>query len=211
VDAALGRLDEYDWLILTSANGVDAVADRMRHLRLDARALAPARIAAIGPATAERLRRLFIEPDLVPGEFVAEALAQALGGTGLAGKRCLLLRSDIARRTLPEMLAEAGARCDDIAAYRTGRPNALPDDVNRAMQSGAIHWATFTSASTFANFVTLLGDRAASILPTLKLASIGPIASRAIRAAGYEPTVEARTYTVEGLAAAIAECAAGPT
>ena len=148
---------------------------------------------------------MFVEPDLVPEEFVAEALADALGTTDLAGKSCLLFRSDIARETLPEMLAAAGASCDDIPVYRTTKPDALPDHVLREVQSGAIHWATFTSSSTFANFVTLLGDQAASVLPSLKLASIGPITSRTIRAAGYQPAVEARTYTVEGLADAIAE------
>ncbi|HUU85155.1 MAG TPA: uroporphyrinogen-III synthase [Phycisphaerae bacterium] len=205
MDDALGRLPDYHWLILTSANGADALADRMRHLGLDARALAAVRIAAIGPATADRLRTLFVEPDLVPDEFVAESLAQALGTTDLTGKRCLLLRSDIARKTLPEMLDAAGARCDDIPAYRTTIPDKLPDEIIRDLAAGAIQWATFTSSSTFANFVTLLGDRAPTVLPTLKLASIGPITSGTIRSAGYEPTVEAQTYTVEGLADAIAE------
>ena len=209
VDDALNRLGDYDWVILTSANGVDAMADRMQHLGLDARALAAVRIAAVGSVTADRLERLFITADLVPEVFVAEALAEAMGRTGLAGKRCLLLRSHIARKTLPDMLTAAGARCDDTSVYRTVKPDALPDQVIRDLGAGRLQWATFTSASAFVNFIELLGDRSTSILPTLKLASIGPIASKAMRLAGYEPTVEARTHTVEGLAEAVAEYVTG--
>jgi uroporphyrinogen III methyltransferase/synthase len=204
VDRALGGLAGYDWLVLTSVNGVNAAAKRLRHLGLDARSLASVRIAAIGPATAARLRELFIEPDLVPEEFVAEALAESMGATDLKGKRCLLLRSDIARRTLCDLLIEAGADCDDICAYRTTRPDSLPEQAIRDLEAGTIHWATFTSSSSFSNFADLLGTGAAAILPRLKLASIGPITSKTIRSAGYEPTVEAKVYTVEGLADAIA-------
>jgi uroporphyrinogen III methyltransferase/synthase len=209
VDGALKRLGDYDWLVLTSANGVDAMADRMRQLGRDARALAAVRIAAVGRVTADRLERLFITADLVPDVFVAEALAEAMGRTGLAGKRCLLLRSHIARKTLPDMLTAAGARCDDLPVYRTVKPDGLPDQILRDLEAGRLDWATFASASAFVNLIELLGDRSTSILPTLRLASIGPIVSKAMRLAGYEPTVEARTHTVEGLVEAIAECVTG--
>ena len=102
------------------------------------------------------------------------------------------------------MMTNDRARCDDIPAYRTTMPEALPDEVIDDLAVGSIQWATFTSSSTFENFITLLGARAASVLPSLKLASIGPITSKAIRAAGYEPTVEAKVYTVTGLVEAIA-------
>lgn len=204
VDEALRRLDTYDWLIVTSTNGVDALVERLRCLTLDARSLASVRIAAIGPATADRLRELFIEPDLMPEEYVAEALAEAMGATELAGRRCLLLRSDIARKALPEMLTQAGAVCDDIPAYRTATPDGLPAKIIRDLEAGAIQWATFTSSSTFNNFARLLGPRSDTILPKLRLASIGPITTKSIRDAGHEPTVQAKTYTTEGLAQAIA-------
>jgi uroporphyrinogen III methyltransferase/synthase len=126
-----------------------------------------------------------------------------MGRTGLTGKRCLLLRADIARKNLPETLNAAGAVCDDIAVYRTGRPEALPAYVIDELAAGRVHWATFTSASTFTNLVELLGDQAEPMVRGLKLASIGPITSRAVRSAGHEPTVEARTHTTEGLAEAI--------
>ncbi len=203
VDLALRRLADYDWLAFTSVNGVDATANRMRELNLDITLLQSLRMAAIGPSTADRMRQLALEPQVVPEEFVAESLAKALGDENLTGQRVLLLRSDIARSALPDALRSMGAEVDDIAIYETVRPDTLPEDAVQALCEGRVHWITFTSASTFHNFQTLLGAEADRVLRATRLASIGPVTSQAMREAGYAPTVEASEYTAEGLVRAI--------
>ena len=206
VDRALGALDTYGWLILTSRNGVDAMIDRFRRLGLDARALGGTRIAAIGPGTASSLREHFLTPDLVPDEFVAESLAAALQKCDtLAGTRILLLRADIARKTLPDQLTEAGAQCDDLVVYRTVCPAELPPGAIAALNQRDIDWITFTSSSTVRNFLVLLGDVNRSLLDGVSLASIGPITSRTLRDAGLSPAVEAGEHTIDGLVEAMAQ------
>src|SRR6185503_7254116 len=110
LDAALARLRDYDWVIFTSRNGVEAFFRRTT-------AISGARVAAIGPATANELRAHGVDPHLVPAEHVAEALIEALGN--VRGQKILLPRADIARRTLPEALRERGAEVDDVAVYHT--------------------------------------------------------------------------------------------
>ena len=208
VDQALRNLNDYDWLVLTSVNGVEALADRMRELGLDLAPLRGLKLAAIGPATADSLRLLGLEPLVVPEKFVAESLADALGQRFREGERFLMLRSDIARAALRDALRGMGAVCDDIPIYQTALPDPLPDDVLHQLRGGGLHWITFTSSSTFRNLRKLLGADADRVLRSVKLASIGPITSQTLREAGFEPAVEAREYTVEGLVRAICECAA---
>ncbi len=204
VDRALRGLEQYHWLVLTSVNGVDATVERMRACGMDARALAGVRVAAIGSATADRLRRYFVEPELVPDEFVAEALAESLIKLDdVRGKRFLLLRADIARPALRKALQDAGALCDEVAIYRTVPARELPPRVAEGIVEGSIDWITFTSSSTFTNFLGLLDDAARSSLKDVHLASIGPITSETIRQAGHEPTVEAKVHTIDGLVDAI--------
>ncbi|MBN1347700.1 MAG: uroporphyrinogen-III C-methyltransferase [Phycisphaerae bacterium] len=206
VDAALRRIGEYDWLVLTSVNGVDATVARMRACGLDARSLAGVRVAAIGSATADRLRQHFIEPEVVPEKFVAEALAEHIVALGdVRGQRFLLLRADIARPALRQALAEAGAVCEDLDVYRTLPAETLPDEVKTGLAEGGIDMITFTSSSTFTNFLALLDEAGRAALKDVQLASIGPITSETIRRAGYEPAVEAGTYTIAGLVEAIEE------
>jgi uroporphyrinogen III methyltransferase/synthase len=207
VDEALRHLADYDWLVFTSVNGVDAAADRMRELGLHITLLQCLKMAAIGPATADRMRQLALEPQVVPDEFVAESLAEALGQEDLAGQRFLLLRSDIARSALPDALRGMGAEVDDIPAYETAAPDALPDDATQAFREARVNWITFSSPSTFRNLQALLGADADTVLRSVRTASIGPITSQALRDAGYEPTVEAAEYTIEGLVRAIRDYA----
>ena len=203
VDHALKNITEYDWLVFTSVNGVQATADRLRELGINITILKNLKLAAIGPATADRLRDFSLEPQVMPDEFVAESLADALRQHDLAGQRILLLRSNLARSALPEALTAMGAVCEDLPIYQTALPDALPDETLAELRAGRVHWVTFTSSSTFNNFKTLLGDDAESVLRSVNLASIGPITSQAIRDAGFEPTVEAAEYTIEGLVTAI--------
>jgi uroporphyrinogen III methyltransferase/synthase len=203
VDAALRQLSAYDWLVLTSSNGVDALFCRLSTLGFDARALAGVRIAVVGSATAARLQGRGIHPDLVPPEAVGESLAEAMMAQGVKGRRVLLLRADIAREQLVTDLKAGGALCDDVPAYRTVWPESLPADFMARWDAGGIDWITFTSPSSLVNLLALIGDERRGELRRFKLASIGPVTTRAIRQAGFEVSAEADPHDVSGLVAAI--------
>ena len=208
LDQALGQFESYQWLVFTSANGVEAAANRFEYLaaapgwpRPD---LSKVRIAAIGGATATAVQcRLGRRPDLVPPKALAESLAEELlHRNDLRGRRVLMLRADIARPTLPQRLREAGAEVTDVAAYRTRAVEALPPAVLAAMRAEAADWITFTSASTARGLVQLLGAER-RLLDPLRVASIGPITSAALRELGFEADAEAETADVAGLVDAL--------
>jgi uroporphyrinogen III methyltransferase/synthase len=200
VDDALGQLSRYDWLIVTSANGVAALASRLEALRLDSRALGAVRIAAVGKRTADALwQTLRVRADVVPDKFVAERIAEQIDARG---KRFLLLRADIARRELPRMLADAGGAVDDLTVYCNVPATALPDDVLNALRAGEVDWITFTSSSTVRNMVDLLGAER-GLLDGVKAASIGPITSATMRESGLTVAVEADPHDMDGLIAGI--------
>lgn len=196
-------LDDYDWLVLTSVNGVDSLARRFADLDVDARHLAGVRVAAIGPATSAALRHgLGVRVDLEPPRFVAESLAEVLITEGVRGCRICLWRAKVARPVLPRLLRQAGAEVDEIAVYETHVADTLPEQVKTALGDGRADWVTFTSSSTVRNMVELLGtDR--DVLERVKIASIGPVTSQTIREFGYRPTVEAERSDIEGLTTAI--------
>ena len=190
----------YDWLVLTSANGVAAFWEQLRQGGLDGRCLAPLRIAAIGPATAEALWRRSIQPDLRPKVYTAEGILAAFDRLGsIAGQRFLLARADIARKTLTEGLRERGALVDEVAAYRTV-PRAegpLPP---------AADIVTFTSSSTVQGYVNCLAGRApAEALRHSQVVCIGPITAATARELGLPISAVAAEYTIEGLLAALRE------
>lgn len=203
VDDALRHLDRYQWLLLTSANGVDAMFDRIRAIGLDTRCLAQVKIAAIGSATARRLMEQGTRPDLVPPEALGESMAQALIQQGVKGSCILLLVADIARTQLPDALQAAGAQCHSLAIYRTRRPTALPAVFVERLDRGQIDWITLTSPSSFVNLLLLLGPQRCERLRTVGLASIGPVTTQAIRQAGYLVAAEADPHDVPGLVSAI--------
>lgn len=207
IDEALLHLDRYDWLVLTSANGVDMLARRMAHLKLDSRALAGVKLAAVGNATGGALfEQLRVHPDLTPRTYVAESLAaemiKASGAKGLNGKRLLLLRADIAREALPQLLADAGASIDEFPIYRNVPERELPPHVIYALRRGKVDWITFTSSSTVRNTINLLGDER-SLLDNVKVASIGPITSDTARELGLKVTAEAEPSNMDGLIGAM--------
>lgn len=204
VDAALRKPADYHWLVLTSANGVAALAQRLDALNLDSRSLAAVKIAVVGQETADALRRdLHITADLTPPRFTADALADELLARGsVAGQRFLLLRADIARPVLARRLADAGAAVDDLAIYQTAPAEALPDDVLTALREKQVDWITFTSASTARNMVELLGDEK-RLLSDVKVASIGPITTQAARDLGLTVAAEAASSTIADLVEAM--------
>ena len=188
LDAALRRLaaGAYDWLVLTSANGVRFVWERLAALGLTLPE--GVKVAVIGPATAAALRARGVEPALVPEEFVAEGLADALGE--VRGQRFLLARADRARPTLREELRARGAQVDEVVAYRTviAPPDAPPPEVDIV---------AFTSPSTVQGFVAALRGR--PLPERTRVVCIGPITARAAREAGLPVHAVAREYTAEGL------------
>lgn len=206
VDEVLRSVGAFDWVVFTSRNGVEFTRRRLFELDLDVRALAGAKVAAIGDATAGAVRQeLSLRVDLCPRSFVAEALADALvEADAVRGKRFLLLRADIARPLLRERLLEGGAaEVRDLAVYETRPAAELPPHLSEALAAGQVNWVTFTSSSTAANFAQLLGGGYQTALAATRLASIGPITSRTLRGLGLRPDVEADTFTIDGLVAAI--------
>lgn len=201
LDAALANIAAYDWVVFTSANGVDAVFGRLEALGLDARALHGVRVGAIGPATAAALRGRGIAADFVPRSFVAESVVEGMRAYDLAGRRALLPRADIARAALSEGLAALGMRVDDVTAYRTGTP---PDSAGRAraVLDEGIDIATFTSSSTVRNLCALL-DGNIEALRDVTIACIGPITAQAAVDLGLKIDIMASEYTIAGLVRAI--------
>ncbi len=204
VDAAIRRITDYDWLVLTSVNGVEALAQRLDYLQLDARHFGGVKIAAIGDATADTLHsRLQLRADLVPTRFVAESLAaELIAQHDVKDKRLLLLRADIARPALPKLLTDAGANVTELAVYQTHRAAALPADCLVALRAGRVDWVTFTSSSTATNLAEMLGNER-DLLEQVKIASIGPVTSDTVRKLGLSVTTEAATSNIDGLVEAI--------
>lgn len=203
VDKALRKVDKYDWLVLTSGNGVEALFRRLEHMGLDGRALAGVKIAVVGSGTASRLREFGIRADLIPPEAVGDSLAEALLTQDLRKKRVLMLRADIARSRLLAVLTKAGARCDDLPVYRTACPERLPEAFLEQLDRGRIDWITLTSPSSMVNLLALLGRERSKALWSLKLASIGPVTTRAIRKLGFIEAAEANPHNIPGLVEAI--------
>ena len=204
VDAAIQRLQEYNWVIFTSANGVESFAARLRKKGKTMSALNRALIAAIGPATARALRARGLRVSVVPEEFRAEGLVKALSGVRWQGRRVLLARAAKARQVLPRELRHRGARVDVVEVYRTMVPPVSRARINGIFGRGKPDVITFTSSSTVRNFCSLLGrTRAQRILRGVTVITIGPVTSRTARALGLPVAVEAKPYTVGGLIKAI--------
>jgi uroporphyrinogen III methyltransferase/synthase len=207
VDGALARLHEYDWVIFTSINGVVETKRKLLDFGLDARTFGKAKVATIGDATARAVReQLCLSVALCPQSFVAGALADELEWRGeVSGRKFLLLRADIARPLLRERLDQAGAaQVSDVAVYETRPAASLPPHLLDAFDAKQVTWVTFTSSSTAKNFTALLGADYKAKLAGAKLASIGPITTATLRELGLEPTVEAASFNIDGLIAAIA-------
>lgn len=205
LDAAIGRLGEFRWLILTSANGVRCFWERLRLAGRDARDLAGIRLAAIGPATAEALEARGLAADVIPPEFKAEALVEALAGEPLEGVGVLIARAAEAREVLPEALAARGARVEVVPAYRTVQALESPEaeEVRTLLREGRIQVVTFTSSSTVRYFLELVGPEAAELLREVVVASIGPITAETASRYGIATQVMPERYTIPGLVEAL--------
>lgn len=203
LDASLRDLSRYHWLILTSANGVEALWGRLRKLRMTRRRLAHLKVAAIGPATCKAITQKGIKVDVVPEEYVAESVVKSLSGK-IAGQRVLLVRAKVARDVIPVQLRAAGAHVDVVEAYETVVPKTSRARLRAALRDPAKrpHLVTFTSSSTVRNFVALAGNKNRA-LRFLKFASIGPVTSATLREFGLPVDIQAREFTMGGLVRAI--------
>ncbi len=191
---------QYDWLIFTSPNGVDAFFEMFYKLYNDSRSIGNVRIATIGPATAQRVRDFHLGVDLQPSEFVAESLIKSLQEYGsVENLKFLLARAEGARDVLPRRLSELGAIVDEAIAYRTvPETEDISGSIDRFRSEGA-DFITFTSSSTVENFLALKLPWPAG----LKTASIGPVTSHTMRTHGLKVDVEAEKYDMPGLVQAI--------
>jgi uroporphyrinogen-III synthase len=210
LDTALNNLTTYDWLILTSVNGVEALFERMAKRTIDRSALTPLKIAAIGPATKKAIEKHGLRVAVTPREYVAESVVASLHKR-VKGKRVLLVRAKVARDVIPRQLRKGGATVDVIEAYETVVPKWSQRQLRAVLVSKRKpHAITFTSSSTVKNFVSLLGLRNArtalkKFSPNngVHSASIGPVTSATLREFGLPVDIEAKTFDIPGLVAAI--------
>ena len=200
---SVSDFEQIQWLVFTSANGVEAFARYLKAHKKDARVLKNAKIAVIGPRTAAHLRQLHIEPDLVAQEYVAESLAAALLAQGPC-KKVLLLRAEVARSILVKTLEAQGAEVQVVAAYRT---SAVRGEERELLVEScqAADVLLLTSSSMVDSLVQALGDSAESILGGKTLLSIGPITSATLERHHLRPSVQAQEYTISGALNALEE------
>ena len=204
LDTALQNIIQYDWLVLTSVNGVEALFTRLQPLGLSVDSLQHLKIAAIGPATEERIQDHGLVVDVVPPRYVAEEVVRALRRL-VKGEKVLLVRAKVARDVIPDELRHAGAQVDVAEAYQSVIPDDAKTRMSRAFSANRLPDAiTFTSSSTVKNFFSvMLGTDIPSKLSQVKFASIGPVTSDTLREYGLPVHVEADEYTMEGLAQAL--------
>jgi uroporphyrinogen-III synthase len=210
LDAALRKISEYDWLILTSVNGVEALATRMKKLDFDSNKLSHLKIATIGPSTRTASEKMGLKVSVVPPKYMAESVVESLRGK-VEGRRVLLVRAAVARDVIPRELRELGATVDVVEGYETVVPETSKKTLQSVMKDPELRpqVVTFTSSSAVRNFVELLGGRrhppqtTNPLMDGVRLASIGPITSSTLREFGLPVHIEAEEYTIKGLTRAI--------
>lgn len=206
LDSALKSAAEYDWLILTSVNGVDALWLRMKCLKLTRKDLKHLQIAAIGPATRKAIEQRGLKVNVVPTEYVAESVVESLRDK-VVGKRVLLARAKVARDVIPTELRRLGANVDVVEAYETVVPKTSRTRLRALLSNPGRrpHVITFTSSSTARNYLALIGKRSSAALSDICFASIGPVTSATLRELGLRADLQAKDYTIPGLVKAIVE------
>ena len=201
---ALRNLPKYQWLVVTSANAVRSLRDRATALGLSPARFSHLKIAAVGAATASALNEAGLAVSIVPEEYVAESLLDALGDQ-THNQYVLIARAAVARDAIPEALAKQGAHVDVVDAYQTVIPESSIRRIAEVFAPGqpSPDAATFTSSSTVINFLHLLEAASLERPDRLLAISIGPITSQTLRGHGWEPTAEADPHDIPGLVDAI--------
>jgi uroporphyrinogen III methyltransferase/synthase len=220
VDRAVAELERFDWVVFSSANGVQYFLDRLlschserseespsasreviRRAQNDVRRLGHVKLAAVGPGTAEALAQYYLRADVVPEEFRAESLAAALAGEA-RGRRFLLIRASRGREVLAEELRAAGADVTQAVAYTSLDAPPPSDEARQLLAAGRLDWVTVTSSAIARSLAKMFGDD----LRKARLVSISPVTSQTLRELGYEPAAEAAEYTMPGVVRAIQDC-----
>lgn len=211
LDAALKHISEYQWLILTSVNGVEALAARLKELNIEPKKLSHLKSATIGPSTRSATEKMGLEVSVVPPRYVAESVVESLRDK-VQGQRVLLVRAAAARDVIPRELRKMGGTVDVVEGYQTVVPDSSRKKLQAVMADAKRRpqVVTFTSSSTVRNFVELLGGRGrpphiTKLLHGVRLASIGPITSATLRDFGLPVHIEAEEYTITGLTRAIVD------
>jgi uroporphyrinogen III methyltransferase/synthase len=204
LDQAIARLERFDWIVFTSVNGVSRFFERLFETGRDVRAIGHVRTAAIGPATAGRLKAFGLASDLVPDNYRAEAVIAAFRSQDIRGRSILLPRAQEARLVLPEELTAMGAIVTEASAYKTEPASDGRGALIERLEDRTVDLITFTSSSTVNNFKALLPeDRFGELTAGVAAACIGPITAETARRLGFDVRIEAPLYTIPGLCDAI--------
>ena len=211
LDRAINKIEAYNWIIFTSGNGVKYFLKRMMEKDKDIRDLKGIKICAIGTKTAAEIKKYGIKVDLIPEEFNAEGLIEAFlkiqnssrfirdKNQSLKGIKILLPRAEKAREIFPEKVRELGGEIDVPVTYRAVKPEMHGKRLKRFLKEGRISVATFTSASTFDNFMEIIGEDADELLRDVAIAVIGPVTARAVEKAGLKVEIMPETATIEAM------------
>jgi uroporphyrinogen III methyltransferase / synthase len=206
LDKAIQDIDQYQWLIFTSANGVKNFFARFQIVRKDIRELHGLKVAAIGPATEKAIRALHLCVEVIPDEFKAEGLVESLKGKVMKGTRVLIPRAKIARDVLPNELRKQGAQVDVVEAYETIIPKASRSFLEQTLQERPLDMVVFTSSATVSNLAEIMAPaQLAQVLEGIRVAAIGPITAHTAERLGLRVSVQPGRYTVPALVQAIAE------
>jgi uroporphyrinogen-III synthase len=202
LDHALREAKRFAWLVVTSANAVRVIGERLVALGLAAESLAHLRCAAVGPSTAEALRSLGLATEIVPERYVGEALADALKDRA-RGQRVLLVRAAVARDVVPDALAAAGALVTVVDAYRTVIPVDAAERARAVFGTEPLPDAVvFTSGSTVTHLLDVLRETEMVFPSRVLCVSIGPVTSAALREVGLAVSAEAETASLDALVSA---------
>ncbi len=198
LDAALNKLDAYNWIIFTSANGVHYFFERLGELKKDVRDLKGIKVCCIGPATAAQVAKKGIQVDLVPEDYISEGILQSFAAQNLQGQKILIPRAARARDVLPEGLGKMGAAVDVVVAYETVNSGKKKEELLELFQDNRIDVLTFTSSSTVTNFLEIMG-RDFTLPPRVRVACIGPVTEATARKAGFCVDIQQEKYTIDEL------------
>lgn len=210
LDRAIRHLKEYEWLIFTSVNGVEAFFERLFFLKRDLRDFAGLSIAAIGPATAKAVEGYHLKVELVADEYKAEGLVRSLAKNKIKGTKFLIPRAAEARPVLVQELKRLGAKVDEVAAYQTVRPTSRRKELVQLLKGEKIDLITFASSSTVCNFMEILGKENRSLLKRIPIASIGPITTKTARELSLKVTIEPKKFTIPHLVGEIVRWCKAP-
>ena len=206
LDEAIAKLELYDTVIFTSVNGVNFFFQRLKKKGRDYHSLHNIRIGAIGPRTAEQIERFHLPVDIIPNEFRAESMVDALEKDGISGRRFLLPRAEKAREVLPEEIKQRGGYIDVVTAYRTSKGEGNVQEIKALFQKRLIDVVTFTSSSTVKNFVDLLsGGTLHDLIKGCVVASIGPVTAKTAASLGIKTDIMPEEYTIQGLTEAMVD------